>query len=351
MFQFSSSRQPPFGRFWFHKRVDCEIVDPSFYLKHRNRVGWDWFSVLTSIIVDKSPCDAMQLYCLEWIPPTPPHPPTPTLSFACSMQNRTWYCIPWKSVGFGCLFSWLFVLFVFLVQINLLCCCVIALSLGFFLLLLFFFFVPLSFFLHSLSFCLSFLFVFCMCFLSYLSARIFCFGLCLLIDYLFVTVLFISWCYSVHTQGLKRDWITTRLCTYTLCWGDCIAVTHRVWTRAGYLMITHCYLMITHCLFLLLSAFTSLLLSIFFFFFFWHRLVGQVVKASTSRVEDLGFESRLLWNFSGSSHTSDFKIGTSVATLPGTCCYKISPGTGLPCFSILWLGEVETQLLSQCGSM
>ena len=30
-----------------------------------------------------------------------------------------------------------------------------------------------------------------------------------------------------------------------------------------------------------------------------HRLVGLVVKESASRVEDLGFQSRLLWDFTG----------------------------------------------------
>ena len=34
-------------------------------------------------------------------------------------------------------------------------------------------------------------------------------------------------------------------------------------------------------------------------------LVGLVSRASTSRAEDLGFESRLRRDFSGSSHTSD----------------------------------------------
>ena len=47
-----------------------------------------------------------------------------------------------------------------------------------------------------------------------------------------------------------------------------------------------------------------------------HRLLGQV-KAPTSRAEDPGFESRLRRDFSGWSHTSDFKIGTPVTTLPG----------------------------------
>ena len=38
------------------------------------------------------------------------------------------------------------------------------------------------------------------------------------------------------------------------------------------------------------------------------RLVGLVVKASASRAEDPGFESRLRRDFFGSSHTSDFKL-------------------------------------------
>ena len=49
----------------------------------------------------------------------------------------------------------------------------------------------------------------------------------------------------------------------------------------------------------------------------WDRLVGLVVKASASRAEDPGFESCLRRDFSGLSHTSDLKIGTPVATLPG----------------------------------
>ena len=51
--------------------------------------------------------------------------------------------------------------------------------------------------------------------------------------------------------------------------------------------------------------------------FFLYRLVGLVVKASASREEDPWFESRLRRGFSGSRQTSDLKIGTPVATLPG----------------------------------
>ena len=39
-----------------------------------------------------------------------------------------------------------------------------------------------------------------------------------------------------------------------------------------------------------------------------HHLLGLVVKASVSRAEDPGFKSRLRQDFSGSSHTNDFKI-------------------------------------------
>ena len=52
------------------------------------------------------------------------------------------------------------------------------------------------------------------------------------------------------------------------------------------------------------------------------RLVGLVVKASASGAEDPGFESRLLQDFSRSSHTRDLKIVTPVATLPGTWHYR-----------------------------
>ena len=51
---------------------------------------------------------------------------------------------------------------------------------------------------------------------------------------------------------------------------------------------------------------------------FFHLLVGLVVKASALTAEDPVFESHLRQDFSRLSHTSDFKIGTPVATLPGT---------------------------------
>ena len=62
----------------------------------------------------------------------------------------------------------------------------------------------------------------------------------------------------------------------------------------------------------------------------FHRLVGLVVKASASGEEDPGFESRLRRDFSGSSLTSDLKIGTPVATLPDAWYCRVSAGTGRP---------------------
>ena len=74
------------------------------------------------------------------------------------------------------------------------------------------------------------------------------------------------------------------------------------------------------------------------------RLTGLVVKTSASGAsgaEDPGFESRLRRDFSGSSHTSDLKTGTPVATLPGAWHYRVIAGTCRPGVSILELGEVE----------
>ena len=64
-------------------------------------------------------------------------------------------------------------------------------------------------------------------------------------------------------------------------------------------------------------------------------LIGIVVKASASGAEGPGLESCLRQDFSRLSHTSDLKIGTPVATLPGAWHYRVSAGTGQPGVSIL----------------
>ena len=101
---------------------------------------------------------------------------------------------------------------------------------------------------------------------------------------------------------------------------------------------------LSHCLFHLFTVLSlSLsLLSLFRLSLPPYCLVGVVVRVSTSRVEDPEFESRLRQDISGLSPTSDLKIGTPVATLPGAWCYRVSAGTDWPGVSILWLGEMES---------
>ena len=65
------------------------------------------------------------------------------------------------------------------------------------------------------------------------------------------------------------------------------------------------------------------------------RLVGLVVKASASGEQDPGSNPACAEIFPGSSHISDLKIGTPVATLPGAWRYRVSAGTGRPGVNIL----------------
>ena len=72
------------------------------------------------------------------------------------------------------------------------------------------------------------------------------------------------------------------------------------------------------------------------------RLVGLVVRRPPRERKIPGSNPACAGIFSGSSHTSDFKVGTPVATLPGAWRYRVSTGTGRPgVSSILWLGEVD----------
>ena len=65
------------------------------------------------------------------------------------------------------------------------------------------------------------------------------------------------------------------------------------------------------------------------------RLVGLVVRRPPRERKIPGSNPACAGIFSGSSHTSDFKIGTPVATLPGAWRYRVSAGTGRPGVSIL----------------
>ena len=72
------------------------------------------------------------------------------------------------------------------------------------------------------------------------------------------------------------------------------------------------------------------------------RLVGLVVRRPPQERKILGSNPACARIFSRSSHTSDSKIGTPVATLPGARSYRVRAGTGWPGVSILWLGEMES---------
>ena len=65
------------------------------------------------------------------------------------------------------------------------------------------------------------------------------------------------------------------------------------------------------------------------------RLIGLVVRRPPRKRKILGSNPACAGIFSGSSHTSDLKIGTPVATLPGAWRYRGSAGTGGPGVSIL----------------
>ena len=65
------------------------------------------------------------------------------------------------------------------------------------------------------------------------------------------------------------------------------------------------------------------------------RLVGLVVRRPPRERKIPGSNPACAGIFSGSSHTSDFKIGTPVATLPGAWRSRVSTGTGRPGVSIL----------------
>ena len=66
-----------------------------------------------------------------------------------------------------------------------------------------------------------------------------------------------------------------------------------------------------------------------------NRLVGLVVRRPPRQRKIPGSNPAGGGIFSGSSHTSDLKIGTPVDTLPGAWCYRVSAGTGRPGVSIL----------------
>ena len=65
------------------------------------------------------------------------------------------------------------------------------------------------------------------------------------------------------------------------------------------------------------------------------RLVGLVVRRPPRERKLAGSNPACGGIFLGLSHTSELKIGTPVATLPGAWRYRVSTGTGRPGVSIL----------------
>ena len=64
-------------------------------------------------------------------------------------------------------------------------------------------------------------------------------------------------------------------------------------------------------------------------------LVGLEVRRPPREWKIPGSNPACARILSGLSHTSDFKIGTPVAILPGAWRYRVSTGTGRPSVSIL----------------
>ena len=81
------------------------------------------------------------------------------------------------------------------------------------------------------------------------------------------------------------------------------------------------------------------------------RVAGLVVRRPHREQMIPGSNPACARIFSGSSHTSDLKIGTPVATLPGAWRNRVSAGTGRPGVSILWLGEMESWICNFCLSV
>ena len=71
------------------------------------------------------------------------------------------------------------------------------------------------------------------------------------------------------------------------------------------------------------------------FLYLNYHLVGLVVRRPPREPKIPGSNPTCAGIFSGSSHTSDSKIGTLVATLPGAWRYRVSAGTVQPGVSIL----------------
>ena len=84
-------------------------------------------------------------------------------------------------------------------------------------------------------------------------------------------------------------------------------------------------------------------------------LGSQVVRHPPREWQTWIWSMLSMWDFFGvsgvSGHSSDLNIGTPVATLPGTWCYRVSARTGWPGVGILSLGEIASLVCNFCLHM
>ena len=175
---------------------------------------------------------------------------------------------------------------------------------------------------------LSFLFYQCLSHLSvHLSASLsVCMSICVCLSVFVSQSVCLSVCLSL-SQSLSLSHSHT--CTHA----------HTPHTHTHIHTHTHTHIHIhTHSLSLALSLSLFLSLSLYLSFSlslslsnpFLGHFIGLVVKASALKAKIPGSNPTCAGTFSGSSLTSDFKIGTPVATLPGAWRYRVSATTGLP---------------------
>ena len=86
------------------------------------------------------------------------------------------------------------------------------------------------------------------------------------------------------------------------------------------------------------------------------RIYHFITQPSTHGLPGRPSQKASIWSAADQrshlAHTNNFKTGILKATLPDAWHYRVSAGTGCPCFSRHWMNEIakfDLQLLSLCG--
>ena len=142
----------------------------------------------------------------------------------------------------------------------------------------------------------------------------------------------------------QNCWRTVSRCgqVWRMCSGVCSSEPHSQWAESARPSLFRCFPspQWPECRWKMVVW--ALLSRVLIWSFCGDRLVGLVVRRPPWERKTPGSNPACDGIFLGSSHTSDSKIGTPVATLPGAWRYRVSAGTGQPGVSILWLGGVES---------